>query len=77
MYGVFSSDEFIKPNDDVTELEKSIQKLRALLEEALDKLRQVVDGFLVFFCDFLKIHFIVIASVDRSWLRSFRTNFIL
>jgi len=52
VYGVFSSDEFIKPNDDVTELEKSIQKLRALLEEALGKLHQVLAGFLLFFLQF-------------------------
>lgn len=37
----WTCDEFIKAYDDVTELEKSIQKLRALLEEALNKLRQV------------------------------------
>ena len=36
-----SSDEFIKAYDDVTELEKSTQKLRTLLEEAVNKLRQV------------------------------------
>ena len=40
MYDV-CSDVFIKAYDDVMELEKSLQKLRSLLDEALSKLHQV------------------------------------
>jgi len=40
MYDV-CSDVFIKAYDDVMELEKSLQKLRSSLDEALSKLHQV------------------------------------